>query len=105
MQEDASQHDLHDALVNAARLAHLELDDERREAMVADVSRILEHIEKMGAMDLDGVDPLLHPLDGVGTLSADEPGEALPTEALMEIAPVTHPPYVKVPKVIDGGEA
>lgn len=92
-------------MVNAARLAHLDLSDERREALVADVERILAHVERMGALDLGGVEPLTHPLDRVGELSADDEGPALPTEVLMEMSPEAHPPFVKVPRVIDEGGA
>ncbi len=102
---DTPDNTLHDALVKAARLAHLDLPGERLEALVGGAERILAHVERMGAMDLEGVEPLVHPLDGVGTLSSDEPGESLAADDLMGMAPVAHPPFVKVPKVIDGGSS
>ncbi|GAB4515519.1 MAG: hypothetical protein Tsb0013_20090 [Phycisphaerales bacterium] len=105
MGDDAKQPGVHDALVNAARLAHLALPVAKREALVADVERILAHVERMSSMDLAGVEPLVHPLDGSGVLRADDPGPALGTDVLMGMGPETHPPFVKVPKVIDGGGA
>lgn len=101
----SDEQSLHDALVRAARLAHLELDHERLEALCADVERVLVHVAMMREMDLEGVAALVHPLDRVGALAPDDEGGSLPTEALMEMAPEAHPPYVKVPRVIDGGGA
>lgn len=94
---------LHDGLVRAARLAHLDLSPEQLVALCADAGRTLGHVARMGEMDLEGVEPLVHPHDGVGTLAPDEPAGTLPTEDLMGMAPEAHPPYVKVPKVIDEG--
>lgn len=103
MDGDTNEKGVHDALVNAVRLAHLDLTDDARDALVADAERILGHIETMRGMDLEGVEPLVHPLDGVGVMRDDDTGDALGQDALMGMAPATHPPFVCVPKVIDGG--
>ena len=103
MSGDTEQNDVHDALVNAVRLAHLGMADVERDALCAGAERILGHIATMRSMDLEGVEPLVHPLDGVGVLREDEAGATLGTGDLMRIAPMVHEPYVKVPKVIDGG--
>lgn len=93
-----------DGLTKAARLARLELPPERLGAMCDDLSRIIAHIDSMQALDLAGVEPLAHPLDATGALAPDEPADPLPAQALLDLAPETHPPYITVPKVI-GGDA
>jgi aspartyl-tRNA(Asn)/glutamyl-tRNA(Gln) amidotransferase subunit C len=74
-------------VLHVARLARLRLTDEEVERMPADLSKILEHVEKMNELDLDGVEPTAHvvPVDNV--LRADEPRPSLPRERALEGAP------------------
>ncbi|MEM1423018.1 MAG: Asp-tRNA(Asn)/Glu-tRNA(Gln) amidotransferase subunit GatC [Planctomycetota bacterium] len=105
MDGERNEKGVRDALVHAAKLAHLDLSDDAQEALCADALRILGHIETMREMDLGDVEPLVHPLDGAGVMRDDEPGGALDRDGLMGMAPAAHPPFVRVPKVIDGGGA
>ena len=104
MADGARESGLHDALVHAAQLAHLDTDPARLDALCADIERVLGHVSAMRELDLEGVSPLVHPLDASGRLAVDEEAPGLGTEALMGMAPASHPPFVKVPKVIGGGE-
>jgi aspartyl-tRNA(Asn)/glutamyl-tRNA(Gln) amidotransferase subunit C len=68
------------------------------------MTAILGYMDRLRTLDLNGVEPMSHPHDTVNRLDPDEPvpGAALPTEALMRIAPDTHEPFVRVPGVFAG---
>ena len=70
-----------------ARLARLELSDEESERMAAELSKVLDHIEKIRELDLAGVEPTSHVLDVVNVLRADEPEPSLPRELALANAP------------------
>jgi aspartyl-tRNA(Asn)/glutamyl-tRNA(Gln) amidotransferase subunit C len=72
---------------HVARLARLELSDEESERMAAELSKVLDHIEKIRELDLAGVEPTSHVLDVVNVLRADEPEPSLPRELALANAP------------------
>lgn len=86
-----------------ARLARLSLTDDQAQAERTRLSAVLGYMERLRELDLTGVEPLASPLDASAPLRADRPGPTLPTDVLMEMAPQTAPPFVKVPKVIGEG--
>ena len=56
-----------DQVLHVARLARLELSEEEVERMASELSHVLDHIEKIGELDLEGVPPTSHvvePLEG-----------------------------------------
>jgi len=55
--------------------------------MSAELSNVLEHIEKIGELDLDGVPPTSHVVDVVNALRPDEPEPCLPAEVALASAP------------------
>ncbi|MGP1308958.1 MAG: Asp-tRNA(Asn)/Glu-tRNA(Gln) amidotransferase subunit GatC [Phycisphaerales bacterium] len=87
-----------------ARLARLELRDDEVVQFSTRLGATLGYIERLRELDLEGVEPLTHPLDQTNRLGDDEVGPTLDTEALMKIAPDRMPPFVKVPKVLGGDE-
>jgi aspartyl-tRNA(Asn)/glutamyl-tRNA(Gln) amidotransferase subunit C len=70
-----------------AKLARLELTDEEVERMSAELSNVLDHIEKIRELDLEGVPPTSHVVDVVNVLRADEPQPSLSLEAALQSAP------------------
>ena len=74
-------------VLHVARLARLELSDEEVTKISGELSNILEHIEKIGELDLDGVPPTLHVVEVTGRLREDAPHECLPREVALEQAP------------------
>ena len=44
-------------VLHVARLARLQLNDDEVTKIAGELSSILEHIEKIGELDLDGVPP------------------------------------------------
>ncbi len=74
-------------VLHVARLAKLELSDEEVERMAAELSHVLDHIEKIGELDLEGVEPTSHVVDVVNALRADEPVPCLPRDVALAAAP------------------
>lgn len=70
-----------------ARLARLKLDENELERMQGELSGILEHIERIGELDLEGVDPTSHVIALENVLRADEPRPSLPRERALGAAP------------------
>lgn len=70
-----------------ARLARLRLTDEEVERMSAELSTILEHVERITELDLEGVEPTSHVVDVENVLRPDEPRPSLPRERALENAP------------------
>ena len=74
-------------VLHVARLARLALSDEELDRMAAELSKVLDHIEKIGELDLDGVAPTSHVIDVVNALRPDEPEPCLPAEVALAAAP------------------
>jgi aspartyl-tRNA(Asn)/glutamyl-tRNA(Gln) amidotransferase subunit C len=74
-------------VLHVARLARLELSEQEVERMAAELSKVLDHIEKIRELDLDGVPPTSHVIDVVNALRADEPEPSLPREVILAAAP------------------
>ena len=73
----------HDQVLHVARLARLELNEEEVQRMAAELSHVLDHIEKIRELDLDDVTPTSHVVDVTDALRADEPRPCLsPAQAL-----------------------
>jgi aspartyl-tRNA(Asn)/glutamyl-tRNA(Gln) amidotransferase subunit C len=76
-----------DQVLHVARLARLRLDDAEVERMAGELSGILDHIEKIGELDLDDVEPTSHVIQVENVLREDEPRPSLPRERALEQAP------------------
>ena len=70
-----------------ARLARLRLNEDEVERMADEMSKILEHVEKMNELDLDGVEPTSHVVELQNVLREDVPRDSLPRERALEQAP------------------
>ena len=74
-------------VLHVARLARLELSDEEIERMAGELSGILEHVDRISGLDLDGVEPTAHVVALENVLRADEPEPSLPRDRALEQAP------------------
>ncbi len=74
-------------VLHVARLARLELDEVEVQRMAAELSKVLDHVQRIGELDLDGVPPTSHVVDVTGVVRADEPVPSLPREAALASAP------------------
>jgi aspartyl-tRNA(Asn)/glutamyl-tRNA(Gln) amidotransferase subunit C len=74
-------------VLHVASLARLELSEEELGRMANELSRVLDHIEKINELDLSEVEPTSHVIDVVNALRADEPTACLPAEVALAQAP------------------
>jgi aspartyl-tRNA(Asn)/glutamyl-tRNA(Gln) amidotransferase subunit C len=74
-------------VLHVARLARLELSEAELERMAGELSGILEHVDRISELDLDGVEPTAHVVELQNVLRADEPEPCLPRERALEPAP------------------
>ncbi len=75
------------AVLHVARLARLALTDAEVERMTGELGKVLEHIEKIDELDLDGVPPTSHVVEISNALRPDEPRPSLPREVVLARAP------------------
>jgi aspartyl-tRNA(Asn)/glutamyl-tRNA(Gln) amidotransferase subunit C len=67
-----------DQVLHVARLARLELTDEEQRRMSEELSKVLDHIEKIGELgELADVEPTSHVTAVDNALRADEPRPSL----------------------------
>lgn len=76
-----------DQVLHVARLARLRLSEEEVERMASELSGILDHVDRISQLDLDGVEPTAHVLPLENVLRADEPRPSWPPEQVLEQAP------------------
>ena len=74
-------------VLHVAKLSRLELSDEEVERMAGELSAVLDHVERISALDLDDVEPTTHVVELENVLRADEPRASLPRERALESAP------------------
>jgi len=86
---------------HVALLARLRLEGEALARTAAQLDEILEYVKKLQMVPTDGVEPTTHVLPLANVLRADEPRPSLRQEEVVALAPAKHPPFVKVPKVIE----
>ena len=76
-----------DQVLHVALLARLRLTDEEVERMSRELSGILEHVDRMDRLELEGVEPTSHVVELENVLRADEPRPSWPKEEILEPAP------------------
>ena len=76
-----------DQVLHVAKLARLKLTDDEVDRMAEELSKILEHVETMNELDLEGVEPTSHVVDLTNVLREDVPRPGLPREKALEQAP------------------
>ena len=76
-----------DTVLHVARLARLELTDGEVERMVGELGGVLEHIETIAQLDLDGVPPTPHVVEVANALRDDEPRASLSRQQALAGAP------------------
>jgi aspartyl-tRNA(Asn)/glutamyl-tRNA(Gln) amidotransferase subunit C len=76
-----------DQVLHVAKLARLRLSEGEVETMTGELSGILEHVDRIGKLDLDGVEPTTHVVALENVLRADEPRPSLPKDVALAPAP------------------
>lgn len=76
-----------DEVLHVARLARLALAEDEIEPMARELSAVLDHIARIGELDLADVAPTSHVVEVTGGLRADEPRPSLPRSVVLAQAP------------------
>jgi aspartyl-tRNA(Asn)/glutamyl-tRNA(Gln) amidotransferase subunit C len=74
-------------VLHVAKLARLKFNEEEIERLSPELSKILEYVEQMNRLDLDGVEPTSHVVKLENVLREDVPRPSLPRERALEQAP------------------
>jgi aspartyl-tRNA(Asn)/glutamyl-tRNA(Gln) amidotransferase subunit C len=90
-----------DTVDHVARLAHLSLTAEEREAFARQLDQVLTYAESIQALDTDGVEPMSHAA-ATETFREDVPREGLPRDAILATAPDAEDGLFRVPRVLGG---
>ena len=85
-----------------ALLARLRLSPDDSARLTSQLEQILQHVQRLNTVQTDGVEPTSHVLPLRNVLRADVPQPCLGAAAVLALAPASQPPFVKVPKVIEG---
>ena len=86
---------------HVARLARLALTDVEIERMREQLNGILAYIEKLNALDTEGVDPTSHAVPLVNVMRDDAPGPCLPRDEALANAPDRAGDFFRVPRIIE----
>ena len=84
-------------VLHVARLARLRLTEDEVERMSGELSTILEHVDRIAELDLEGVEPTTHVVDLENVLRPDEPRPSWSREEMLERAPQTGENAFRVP--------
>jgi aspartyl-tRNA(Asn)/glutamyl-tRNA(Gln) amidotransferase subunit C len=74
-------------VLHVARLARLQLSEDELEPMARELSAVLDHVARIGELELDDVPATTHVAELTGRLRADEPRPCLPREVVLARAP------------------
>ena len=91
------------AVQKVASLARLHLEPTERDEIREDLVRILDHVQSLASVDVEGVEPLNNPHELSNALREDTPSAPLPTDEILNLAPATHDAWIAVPKVLGEG--
>ena len=83
-----------------ATLARLEFTGDAKETIKKDLTQMLDFVEQLNRVNLDGVEPLVYITDAVNVLRMDEVEEHITHEQAMANVPLKNSDYIKVPKVL-----
>ncbi|MGH7334273.1 MAG: Asp-tRNA(Asn)/Glu-tRNA(Gln) amidotransferase subunit GatC [Candidatus Rokuibacteriota bacterium] len=86
---------------HVARLARLSLDEVELERMRAQLSTILQYIDKLRALDTDAVEPTAHAVPLVNVMREDEVEPCFPREDMLANAPDRAGEFFRVPRIIE----
>lgn len=90
-----------DDVYRIAELAHVGITEEAAQRMQAELNDIFKMIERIQAVDTEGVEPMMHPHDGVQRLREDKVVFGNNREENMKNAPEEFEGLFLVPQVIE----
>ena len=86
---------------HVARLARLELSPGELDTFTVQMDSILCYVEKLNALDTEGIVPTSHAVPMENAFRPDQPGRALGVDGALANAPRHAESFFMVPKVIE----
>lgn len=93
-----------DDVRKVAKLARLAIPEEKLPDFTKKFEAILEYVDTLSEVNVDGVEPTSHAIRMSNVLREDVVKPGLPLEKVLQNAPESDGPFFKVPKVIGGDE-
>lgn len=84
-------------VLHVARLSRLRLADHEIDTLAGELSSILDHVDKLAEVEIEGVEPTSHVVPLENVLRADEPRPSLDREVALSQAPDPHDGAFRVP--------
>lgn len=88
-----------------AELARLELTEEEKATFQPQLESIVEYVDKISSVDVEGVPPMMHGRELVNVFREDVVGESLPVETALANAPARTGDEFLLPKIVEGAES
>ena len=85
---------------HVAHLARLRLSQEELQLFTKQLGAVLEHAKDVEALQLDGVEPMSHPLPMENVTRKDEVHEMLDREEILDQAPAAEDGRFQVPQLL-----
>lgn len=89
-----------DLVKHLSNLSKINLQDSEVKSLQSDMENMLDMVEKLNEVDVDGVLPMPTPSSEQNVLREDEPKQPLDKAESLKNAPITDGQYFKVPKVV-----
>ena len=83
-----------------AHLARLEFEGDKKEAIKADLTKIIGFVDQLNGVDTEGVEPLIFMTDSINVLREDEVKETITQVEALKNAPHKDSDYFKISKVL-----
>ena len=84
-----------------ARLARLELDPSSLDMFQKDMENIVEYVDLLGTLDLEGVEPTAHPVASSNAWREDVAGDSFSHDVMLKNAPaLVDDELIRVPQVV-----
>lgn len=93
--------EVNDAMIDKlAHLSRLQFNQTEKAAIKKDLQQMIEFVEKLNELDLEGVEPMLFMSEEVNVLREDEIKGSISRAEALKNAPLHDEQFFKVPKVI-----
>ena len=84
-----------------AHLARLEFSANEKKEIQSDLQQMLNMVDKLGELDLEGVEPLVYISKEINVFREDIPGTPFDKSAILKQAPNANDDFFLVPKVLN----
>ncbi len=86
---------------HVAKLARLELSDEKLLQLMGHINALMSHFERLQALPTDEVEPTSHSIPVYNAFREDVPGTPLPREEALANAPQARDGLFIVPRIVE----